>query len=391
MKSPGSREAPGAVDTAGDHGSGLARAGVLLLLGVLLVVVPRQFPWAVDSLYSMGIYPYVATALSGVFSWLPFGVSEAVLGVAILVIVIKGLSLIRSLFGDQDRPGQSARTFAVRLLTLGAWLLILFQLVWGLNHGRLPLAHHMGLVIGDQDLEHLEATASLQAGRAAASRADLGAWGIGSCDLRLEKDGGRARLTAAWARASARVEALAGGAVRVRYPLASRLLTLMGLTGIFSPFTGEPHVNGELPATSIPFVACHELAHQRGFAREDEANFLGWWVCRHSDDPGLKYSGDLAALRMLLSALHRYRPLAARRLIEELDPEVRSDLVAERQFWQVSRDSAIARGLGGLAERSNDLYLRGQGQEGGVASYGRAVDLLVAAMAGEVSIERAGR
>ena len=84
-------------------------------------------------------------------------------------------------------------------------------------------------------------------------------------------------------------------------------------------------------------------------------------------------------------------PEAARRVIQALGPDVRSDLVAEREFWRVSRSSAIARGLGEMAERGNDLYLRGQGQEGGVASYGRAVDLLLAALAREVSIKGSDR
>jgi len=37
------------------------------------------------------------------------------------------------------------------------------------------------------------------------------------------------------------------------------------------PFTGEANVNISMPHTSIPFTACHEMAHQIGFAREDEA------------------------------------------------------------------------------------------------------------------------
>lgn len=391
MKPSGTREVPGALEQPERTSPGIARAGVLLLVGLLLVVVPRQFPWAVESVYSMGVYPFIASALSVLFDWLPFGVSEVLLGVVTVWLGAKGILVTRAHFAGQESLRTMARKLGVGFLELGAWLLIAFQLLWGLNHGRLPLAHHMSLVVGDQDLFRLEATARLQASRAAVSRAELGAPGLEACDLRLEDDGGRARLTAAWSGASARVEALAGGPVQVRYPISSRVLTLMGLTGVFSPFTGEAHVNGELPATSVPFVACHELAHQRGFAREDEANFLGWWVCRHSADPGLRYSGDLAALGMLLSALHDQDPEAARRVIQALGPDVRSDLVAEREFWRVSRSSAIARGLGEMAERGNDLYLRGQGQEGGVASYGRAVDLLLAALAREVSIKGSDR
>ena len=54
------------------------------------------------------------------------------------------------------------------------------------------------------------------------------------------------------------------------------MLSYLGISGIFIPFTCEANVNATLPDWEIPFTACHELAHQRGFAREDEANYVGY-------------------------------------------------------------------------------------------------------------------
>jgi len=62
------------------------------------------------------------------------------------------------------------------------------------------------------------------------------------------------------------------------------------------PFTGEANVNISMPHTSIPFTACHEMAHQIGFAREDEANFIAYIACKNHPSPDFQYSGILSAL-----------------------------------------------------------------------------------------------
>ncbi len=58
--------------------------------------------------------------------------------------------------------------------------------------------------------------------------------------------------------------------------LNSKLLCYTGITGIYSPFTGEPNVNVAVPDIYIPFTTLHEMAHQRGYGSEDEANFLAY-------------------------------------------------------------------------------------------------------------------
>jgi hypothetical protein len=64
-----------------------------------------------------------------------------------------------------------------------------------------------------------------------------------------------------------------------------------GISGIFIPFTGEPHYDAHQPASSLPFTLAHEMAHQRGFAFESEANFVAAVVCLRSDHPYIRHSG----------------------------------------------------------------------------------------------------
>ena len=46
------------------------------------------------------------------------------------------------------------------------------------------------------------------------------------------------------------------------------------------------------------------MAHQRGIAREDEANFIAFLVCMASDDPYIRYSGYLEVYEYVASSLY---------------------------------------------------------------------------------------
>ena len=150
-------------------------------------------------------------------------------------------------------------------------------------------------------------------------------------------------------------------------------MSLVGISGIYFPFTGEPHVNAELPACQLPFVACHEIAHRLGFAREDEANFLAWLACRDHPDADFRYAGALAALRHALAVLALVDPAAFAVERERLAEPVLRDLRDLEAFWSRWRGP-----LAELGSAVNDAYLTAQGELEGVASYGRVVDLLLA-------------
>jgi hypothetical protein len=155
--------------------------------------------------------------------------------------------------------------------------------------------------------------------------------------------------------------------------LLSPLLSRVGIAGIYIPFTAEPLVNGLLPQAELPFSASHEIAHAQGFAREDEANFVGYLACRGHGDPDFRYSGTLVASFYVMSALAGSDAAAARALEDLRSEAVRRD-VAAILAW----NARYAGALRDAGEKVNDAYLRSQGAREGVRSYGRMVDLLVA-------------
>jgi hypothetical protein len=160
---------------------------------------------------------------------------------------------------------------------------------------------------------------------------------------------------------------------RVKPVAASVAMSYAHTTGIYVPFSGEANINIDFPDYSIPFTAAHELAHQRGVSREDEANFIAFLVCTASDDVYIRYSGYLGMLEYTLNPLYGANADYYSDVYLSLDEDVRGELRAYSNFFNKYRNSTASK----VNNAVNDTYLKAQGTEG-TKSYGMVVDLAVA-------------
>ena len=161
---------------------------------------------------------------------------------------------------------------------------------------------------------------------------------------------------------------------RVKPVLLSEAMSYTHITGVYTFFTGEANVNVHFPDYTIPYTAAHELAHQRGIAREDEANLVAYLVCRESDDPYIRYSGTLGLYEYLLSALAKADRELYRESYLALPESIKGEERAYAEFFEPYRDSTASK----ISSATNDAYLKGQGESAGTKSYGMVVDLAVA-------------
>ena len=74
-----------------------------------------------------------------------------------------------------------------------------------------------------------------------------------------------------------------------------------------------------------------------------------------------------------MSVLHTVDYDAWEEVRQTLAPEVEPDLAANREYW-ARYDGAVAE----VSNKVNDTYLKANGQDDGVKSYDRMVDLIVA-------------
>ena len=155
--------------------------------------------------------------------------------------------------------------------------------------------------------------------------------------------------------------------------MLSGLMSYTHITGVYSFFTGEANINVAFPDYTLPYTAAHELAHQRGIAREDEANFMAFLVCIESEDAYIRYSAYLNLYEYVANALYSASPELFQRVHGTLEREVRGEMVAYSLFYAKYRDSVAS----DVSEAVNNAFLTMQGTEG-TRSYGMVVDLAVA-------------
>jgi hypothetical protein len=146
------------------------------------------------------------------------------------------------------------------------------------------------------------------------------------------------------------------------------------ITGIFFPFTMEANVNVDVPDYSIPVTMLHELAHLRGFMREDEANFIAYLAGIKSDNVELNYSGTMLALIIAGNALYDQSPELYFEIRKGYSDGVINDIRANSMYWQQYEDTVVST----ISNKINDTYLKVNAQADGVKSYGRMLDLLLA-------------
>lgn len=156
--------------------------------------------------------------------------------------------------------------------------------------------------------------------------------------------------------------------------LISEVLSYMHITGVYSFFTGEANINVNFPDYTIPYTAAHEMAHQRGIAREDEANMVAFLVCIESDDPYIRYSAFLNMYEYVANALYSADASKYRDVRSNLNSATRSELSAYSSFYQKYRNSTASKVSGAV----NNSYLHTQQVSSGTKSYGMVVDLTVA-------------
>ena len=149
------------------------------------------------------------------------------------------------------------------------------------------------------------------------------------------------------------------------------LMNYTGILGYYNPFTSEAQYNQHLPNTYIPFTLAHESSHQLGFAREQEANFIGYLICENSKNIELQYSAYLYTSKSLLKYLLKKDPEFAGQALLFFSEKVKKDMANDKEF--ALQHSGL---LEDFFHYSNDLFLKSNQQEGAI-TYSYFIDLLI--------------
>lgn len=300
------------------------------------------------------------------FSAVPFSVTEwvilflAALGVVLLVLLI--VRLIRRRWVKAYRTGMT-------ILSVSAAMFALFCLWWGVLYYSDSFTEQAGLERRDISVQELETVTRYFAAEVntAGEHVERGEDGV----FAVDKDTIFRRSPDIYGGAEQIFPCLAAPAVRAKPVLLSRLLSYIRYTGFFFPYTAEANLNADSPACLLPSTIAHELAHLRGVAREDEANFCAVVACMESGDEDYRYSGALLAYIYLGNALYSADYDAWREVYSTLSENVRADLRANNDYWARFETPAAD-----VSEKVYESFLQTYGDDRGMQSYGACVDLL---------------
>ena len=154
----------------------------------------------------------------------------------------------------------------------------------------------------------------------------------------------------------------------------SGMYTAMGTTGVTVGLTGEAAVNTNIPAVSMPFTICREMAHRKAIATEGDANFAAFLACQANESEEFQYSAYYMAYRYCIEALNNAKSneakVAAESLAEGENELLRHDMEAYARFFKRNMDEKASQ----LANTVNNTYQKVTGDKGGDNS---VTDLLV--------------
>lgn len=168
---------------------------------------------------------------------------------------------------------------------------------------------------------------------------------------------------------------------RVKPVLLSYLWTYTHISGVYFPLASEANLNINYPDFIVVSSAAHEMSHQRGVGREDEANFCAFIVCIESDNPYLRYSGYMDVLGDIMNSLSGADPTLYNKLVGQMDERIIGEFNAYSKFFDKYRKNVAAT----VSNAVNDTAIKIRGQETGAKSYGLVVDLVCAYYKDEVN------
>ena len=331
---------------------------------IIAVKILALFPGFIETYYSNGFYAFVSKTFRYVFGWLPFSAGDIIYTIAIIY-------LVRWLIKNRWRIVKDTKYWIRDVFAAVSLSYFTFHLFWGMNYYRIPLHESLHIKNTYTTEELLEAVATLTE-YSNKAHASVVAHDTLKVTMPYTKQELLYKSTEGYKVLASEFPQFDPAPKSVKRSLFSLPLTYMGFSGYMNPFTNEAHIDGLIPLHKYPTTACHEQAHQIGYAAENETNFIGCIAAIANKDPYFKYSGYMFALKHCLFELRNRDPEAFEVQLTKINKGILKNYQEEYEFW-----SSYQNPLEPFFKDTYGTFLKANNQDKGIESYSYVVALLV--------------
>lgn len=341
-----------------------------MLLVIIFIYLFSLNPFRVEDVYTDTFFPAISTVLAVIFGWIPFSFGDVLytlLWLYLLYLLIKNIVFLVKRGFLWKRFWHKSLKVVLLLLSI----YIIFELLWGINYNRLGIASQLGLEPVEYNTSDIIAVQQILLTKVNESKKAV----LLSKKPFPNKEELFARANHTYKTASA-VFPFLGYQYRpssIKPTLYSWIGNYVGFTGYYNPFTGEAQVNTSVPAFLQPYIINHEIAHQLGYAKEDEASFAGYLAIIKSNDPLFQYSAYIDLFLFANKEVSYFDSRLAKETFNRLDSNVLKDLEEWRKF-----NRKYETFIGPLTSRIYAIYLKWNGQPEGMRSYSMVIQMLMA-------------
>ncbi|WP_026753137.1 DUF3810 domain-containing protein [Sediminibacter sp. Hel_I_10] len=331
---------------------------------IILIKILAQFPEFVENIYSHGLYVFISKLMRYAFGWIPFSIGDLLYTVAVIY-------LLRWLVIHRKRIVTDTKHWFLDVLSTISIAYFAFHLLWAFNYYRLPLHQSLEIEHDYTTAQLIDFTKSLIA-KTNAIHLSITNTDSAKVAMPYSKTELLKKVPEGYDHLAEQFPHLAYSPRSIKRSLYSVPLTYMGFSGYLNPFTNEAQIDGLIPTYKYPTTGSHEVAHQLGYAAENEANFIGSMAAMKHPDVYFKYSGHAFALRHCLGELFKRDPETYNLLVETVNKGILKNYQEVREFWDAYENPTEP-----LFKSTYNSFLKANNQSGGMESYSYVVALLV--------------
>lgn len=317
-----------------------------------------------EEYYSHGLYPVLSKVMRYSLGIVPFSLGDFLYGSFILLAIAWLVKRISQRF-------RNPKIWIPNALATLSIIYFCFHLFWGFNYYRLPLHQSLGIE-NDYTTEKLIKLTETLIDRSNDIHLEL----VDNDSLKVEYDYTKQELFEITLEGYDNIQKdypeLSYNGEALKRSLYSLPLTYMGFNGYLNPLTNEAQVNTIIIPYKIPTTASHEVGHQLGFAKENEANFIACLVTMNHPNKHFRYSGYTFALSYCLSELYRRDRKKAEELLKKINPGIIANYREVDEFWLKHQNPFEP-----IFKATYNRYLIVNNQSDGMKSYSYVVALLV--------------